>query len=163
MKLTYLNRLFFSLLLLAGIPGILFSGSPLGAHEEGHHKAFHNGTLNTIEQCETGHVEVLLDGDLLKCWFVGGGNQTGRAVTIPDREILLTVKDGTGTDRALVLKAQPLKLAEETMGSCSFFQGRAPWLKEMKSFSATGSVHFKGKSRKLIIVYPGGYHPGHDH
>jgi len=163
MKLNCQKRLFFILLLLVGIPGIPFPGSPLGAHEEGHHKAFHHGTLNTIEQCEIGHAEVLLSHDVLQCWFVDGGSQTGKAVTVPDPEILLKVIDGAGTGRDLVLKAHPMKLAEETMGNCSFFQARAPWLKGVKKFSATGSVHFKGKKRKLVIIYPGGYHPGHEH
>lgn len=174
------------LILFVSLNMIVFFGSPLihsaaakeqhgkkGHHngeehhgEEGHHhshKAHHNGALCVIDQCEVGHIETLVDGDTLKVWFVGGGHDTDRSVRIKAEEISLTVSVPGQGQRALTLKASPLKLAGEKVGDCSHFLARADWLKGVKEFEAQGEVVFKGIQRKLFIRHPGGYDPEHGH
>jgi hypothetical protein len=132
-------------------------------HEEHGHKAAHGGCLNELEECENGHAEVKVDGNVLKLWFVGGGNDTKKSVRVPDKEITLTIKGEKGAaDKQLVLKAKPIELAEEKIGDCSYFEGQADWLKDLKEFDAAGTVTFKGKQVKLKIDYPHGYDPDHD-
>ncbi len=46
----------------------------------------------------------------------------------------------SGMIRSLVLMAKPLKLAEETVGHCSYFEGRAPWLRGLTTFVADGKL-----------------------
>ena len=93
---------------------------------EVHHKAYHDGCLNAVVTCENGHAEVKLEGDLIRCWFVNGGNDTGRSVPIGETSISLSVtSDRFNGTRGIVLYAKPLSLAGETMGSCSYFEGQA--------------------------------------
>jgi hypothetical protein len=101
--------------------------------------------LNAIGKCETGHAEVKVEGDLLRLWFVGGGNDTAKAVRVPDKEIVLAVK-----------------IAGEKEGDCSCFEGRAEWLAGVKEFEASGTATFKGNKEELKIDYPHGYDPDHD-
>ena len=131
------------------------------SHEEKPHghEAHHGGCLNAIDMCSVGHAEVKLEGNTLKLWFVGGENDTGTAVRVPDKEINLSVKPGNGKARDLHLKAVPNELAEEEVGNCSHFEGAADWLKGAKKFDATGKVNFKGSVRNIKIQYPGGYDP----
>lgn len=134
--------------------------------KEGHHhghKAHHNGVLCVIEQCEVGHIETLLDGDTLEAWFVGGGHNTDRSVRIKAEEIPLMVSVLGQNQKALILKASPLKLAGEKVGDCSHFLAKADWLKGTKRFEAQGKIVFKGILRKLFIKYPEGYDPEHGH
>jgi len=51
------------------------------SHAAGHkgHHAAHGGILNVIGK-EAGHGEIRLTDGLLELWFVGGGNDTHRAV-----------------------------------------------------------------------------------
>lgn len=128
--------------------------------EKGEHKAAHGGCLNAIGTCENGHVEVKLEGDLIKFWLVGGGTDTDKAVRIPDKELSLSVTlDGEKEPRNLMLKAKPNELAEEKEGDCSSFEGKAEWLKNAKKFIATATINFKGKKQELKIEYPAGYDP----
>jgi hypothetical protein len=133
-------------------------------HEGGHgHQAAHGGCLNAVGKCETGHAEIKVEEDVLKLWFVGGGHDTAKAVRVPDKEVVLTVKvAGEKEPRTLSLKAAPLALAEEKEGDCSCFEGRADWLKGVKDFEATGAVTFKGRKEDLKIDYPHGYDPDHE-
>jgi hypothetical protein len=127
---------------------------------QGGHKAAHGGCLNVIGACAVGHAEVRVEGDALKLWFVGGENDTGRAVRVPDTEIVLAVKvDGEKEARSLTLKAKPNQLLEEKAGDCSCFEGQADWLTGVKAFEAIGSVNHKGKKQALRIEYPRGYDP----
>ncbi len=131
--------------------------------EEHAHEAVHGGCLNVIDECEEGHAEVKVEDGTLKCWFVGGGNDTGKAVRVPDKEIVLTVAGEKDVEtRTLVLKARSLELAEEKLGDCSYFEGSAEWLKGVKDLEATGSVTFKGTKQTFKIDYPHGYDPDHE-
>ena len=133
------------------------------AEEEHHgHKAFHDGVLNVIGK-ELAHAEVLIVEDTLRVWFVGGGQDTGRSVRLKAKEIPLMVEIPGQGQKKLILKADPLKLAGEKMGSCSHFVATAGWLKGVKEFEATGSAVIKGIREKLIIHYPKGYDPVHGH
>ena len=138
------------------------AAAPPAKAEEHHaeHKAFHGGCLNAINSCDNGHAEVRVDGDVLTLWFVGGGNDTGQSVRVPDAEITLAIKTADGApEKSIVLKAKPNALAEEKVGDCATFEGQAEWLKGIKEFHATGSVTFKGKKENLRIDYPDGYDP----
>ncbi len=131
-------------------------------HEHGH-VAAHGGCLNVIGSCETGHAEVKIENGTLKCWFVGGGNDTAKAVRVPDKEITLTVAGEEGSEpKTIVLSARPIELAEEKVGDCSYFEGSADWLKNIKDIEATGEVTFKGKKQTFKIDYPHGYDPDHE-
>lgn len=124
------------------------------------HETAHGGALNAIVKCEIGHAEVKREGDLLHVWFVGGAPDTTRAVPIPDKAVKLQMTlENTGLSRTLVLKPEPLDLAGETVGNCSRFAARAPWLQEASRFLATGTVTFKGQKEPLRIEYPDGYDP----
>jgi hypothetical protein len=145
-----------SLLVLLGF----LLGNP-GLAGEGHgHKAHHGGILNVIGK-EFGHVEILVQEDMLEAWFVGGGHDTGRSVPIPAAEISLTITLPGKADKNLVLKAEPMKLAGERIGHCSHFTAQAEWLRGVKEFEAQGETVFKGVRQKLIIKYPQGYDPVH--
>ena len=126
------------------------------------HKAAHGGCLNAIGSCATGHAEVQVEGEVLRLWFVGGENDTDKAVRVPDKEITLTVKvEGEKEPRTVTLKCKPNQLLEEKEGDCSYFEGQADWLKEVQGFEATGTVNFKGKKENLKIDFPHGYDPDH--
>ena len=129
--------------------------------KEGAHKTIHHGCLNAIGSCENGHAEVIIDGNTMKLWFVGGGADTDKSVRIGDNEITLTVTfEGQKTAvEKLVLAAKPDELAEEKVGDCSSFEGSAEWLKNAGKFVAVATIKFKGKSRTLRIEYPNGYDP----
>jgi hypothetical protein len=142
---------------------LLGSVRQAAAAEEHHgHKAHHGGVLNAIGK-ELAHAEVLIVEDSLEVWFVGGGQDTDRSVRIKAAEIPLTVKIPGQGQKKLVLKADPLKLAGEKVGSCSHFIARADWLKGVQEFEATGSIVIKGVKEKLIVHYPEGYDPLHKH
>jgi hypothetical protein len=130
-------------------------------HHHRHHEAHHGGVLNVIGECEIGHIEVRLEGDTLEAWFVGGGHDTDRAIPIKAAGIPLTVSVPGKGEMALVLKANPVKLAGEKVGHCSHFIAKADWLRDVKEFEARGEVVFKGIRRELIIKYPEGYDPEH--
>ncbi|MGD0090989.1 MAG: hypothetical protein ABSE73_13810 [Planctomycetota bacterium] len=141
---------------------LLLAANKVLAEEHGH-EAAHGGCLNELCECENGHAEVKVEGNLLRLWFVGGGNDTKKSVRVPDKELTLTVKGSNGAaDKQVVLKAKPIELAEEKVGDCSCFEGQADWLKDVKEFVATGSVMFKGKKTAIRIEYPKGYDPDHD-
>jgi hypothetical protein len=123
------------------------------------HEAHHGGVLNAIELCSIGHAEIKIEGSVFRCWFVGGENETDKAVRIPDAEVRLTVKLDGGSEKSLVLAAKPIDLAGEKVGDCSYFEGAADWLKDAKKFSATGTVHCKGKERVIRIEFPEGFDP----
>jgi hypothetical protein len=131
----------------------------MAAEEHHGHRAPHGGALNVIGK-ELGHVEIMVQEDRLEAWFVGGGEDTVRSVPIQGKAIPLTVSIPGQGGKRLVLKPDPLKLSDETVGRCSHFVARAGWLKEAKEFEARGEVIFKGTRQKLIIQYPNGY--GHD-
>lgn len=130
-------------------------------HHSGHHQAHHGGVLNVISKCEIGHIEVHVDEDVLEVWFVGGGRDTHRSVPIQAEEMALAVTFSDGSERTLLLKADPMKLAGEKIGHCSRFSARADWLIEANEFEARGEIVFKGIRRPLIIKYPKGYDPWH--
>ena len=123
------------------------------------HEAHHGGCLNAVESCAVGHAEVKLEGDVLRLWFVGGENETDKAVRVGDRRIVLAIKPEGGQDKPLTLEAKPNELAEEKVGDCSYFEGKAGWLAGVKKFTASGKVNLKGKERPLKIEYPEGYDP----
>jgi hypothetical protein len=124
------------------------------------HKAAHGGSLNVIGACANGHAEVKVEADLLRLWFVSGENETDKAVRVPDKEILLTVTPtGSKNNILITLKAKPNELLEEKIGECSYFEGQADWLKNVKGFEAAGAVTFKGNKQDFKIVYPHGYDP----
>jgi len=139
------------------------------SHEHGHHhgkeghehNAHHGGCLNAIVTCENGHAEVKITEDIIQCWFVGGGSDTGKATPIGDKSITISITTaGSTLINTLVLQAKPLVLAEETIGHCSYFEGKAPWLKGITTFTATGTVQsFRGKTVPLVIEFPKGYDP----
>jgi hypothetical protein len=105
---------------------------------------------------------VKVEGDTFRCWLVGGENETGKSVRVPDTEIRLTVNLESGAEKTLVLAAKPIAVADEKVGDCSYFEGAADWLKGAAKFQATGTVHFKGKERKVEIRYPDGFDPDDD-
>jgi hypothetical protein len=155
------NRFFFwifSFYLSLILPGIFLEQA--SAEEHGGHKAHHGGVLNVIGK-ELGHVEVLVQGDTLEAWFVGGGEDTGRSVPVAAAKIPLKVTVSSTKQKKLTLKADPLKLAGEKMGHCSHFVAQADWLKDVKEFEARGEVKFKGSRQKIVVKYPEGYEPGH--
>jgi len=123
---------------------------------EARHEAHHGGCLNAIELCSVGHAEVKVEAGVLRCWFVGGENETDKSVRVPDKEIRLAVRLDSGEEKPLVLAAKPIDLAGEKVGDCSYFEGTADWLKDVKRFSATGKVNCKGKERTIRIEYPDG-------
>jgi hypothetical protein len=129
---------------------------------EAGHEAHHGGCLNAIELCAVGHAEVKVEGDTLRCWLVGGENETGKSVRVPDTEIRLAVNLESGAEKTLVLEAKPIDVADEKVGDCSYFEGAADWLKSAGRFQALGTVHFKGKERKIEIRYPDGFDPDDD-
>ena len=129
-------------------------------HGHGHHDAHHGGVLNVIGE-EVGHIEVRITDDLLEAWFVGGGNDTDRAVPVEATEIPLKVRVHGGEDRDLTLMAAPMKLAGESEGNCSRFKATAEWLKDVHEFEAHGEIVFKGVAHELLIRYPHGYDPMH--
>ena len=120
------------------------------------HDAHHGGVLNVIGD-EVGHAEIRLTGDTAELWFVGGGNDTNRAVPVKADKLTLTV------EKELVLDAAPLVLAGESAGDCSHFTAQARWLSAMEEFDAYGRVLFKGQEYELHIHYPHGYDPHHGH
>ncbi len=126
---------------------------------EAKHEAHHGGCLNAIETCAVGHAEVKLDGDVMKVWFVGGENQTDKAVRLSDKQIVLAVTPAGGQERTLTLDPKPNELADEKVGNCSYFQGKASWLAGVKKFTASGKVNHTGKERPIKIEYPEGYDP----
>jgi len=132
---------------------------PVADKAEHGHEAHHGGSLNAIELCSVGHAEVKVEGGTLRCWLVGGENETDKSVRIPDAEVCLAVKLEGGEEKPLVLAAKPIDLAGEKIGDCSYFEGAADWLKGVERFSATGTVHCKGKERAIRIEYPDGYDP----
>jgi hypothetical protein len=136
--------------------------APSAAKAEAGHEAHHGGCLNAIELCAVGHAEVKVEGDTLRCWLVGGENETGKSVRVPDPEIRLVVKLDDGAEQPLVLAAKPIDLAGEKVGDCSYFEGAADWLKDAAKFQATGTVTFKGQSRRMEIRYPDGFDPDDD-
>jgi len=145
---------------------IIYSAAADKHHSEegrhhGHHKAHHGGVLNVIGKCETGHIEVRLEGNTLEAWLVGRGHDTDRSVPIKEQEIRLTVTIPGQEKRALVLKADPMKLADERLGHCSHFIAKADWLKGVKKFEARGKLVFKGVRHALLIKYPEGFDPAH--
>jgi hypothetical protein len=137
-------------------------GKTAAAKAEAGHDAHHGGCLNAIELCAVGHAEVKVEGGTLRCWLVGGENETGKSVRVPDAEIRLAVKFESGEEKPLVLAAKPIAVADETVGDCSYFEGAADWLKGTAKFQATGTVHFKGQVRKVQIRYPEGFDPDDD-
>jgi hypothetical protein len=158
-----MRRRLLALMLPAILILVLWGSVGQAAAEERHgHKPFHDGVLNVIGK-ELAHAEVLIVEDSLEVWFVGGGQDTGRSVQIKAAEIPLVVKIPGQGQKKLILKADPMKLAGEKMGYCSHFVARADWLKGVKEFEATGSVVIKGVKEKLIIHYPEGYDPLHNH
>lgn len=139
---------------------IAVTSSYTAEESDGHHTAAHGGCLNELGACENGHAEVKVEGTTFCLWFVGGGTETTKAVRVPDTSITLTTKAENGqAARTLVLNAKPLVLAEEKLGDCSYFEGSADWLKDIKQFSATGSVNFKGVVTPLFIGWPVGVDP----
>lgn len=134
-----------------------------GEHEDhGHgHKAAHKGVLCAIEKCGVGHAEIVLKGEELTLYFVGGHDKTDKAKTLTQEEISLEVTLPDGAKKELVLKAAPMELAGEKAGKCSRYTARAEFLKGVKSFEAVGTVELDGTKRKLKLVYPGGYNPDH--
>ena len=138
------------------------SGSNASTSKEsakGGHEAYHGGCLNAIETCAVGHAEIKVESATLQCWFVGGENETGKAVRVSNAEITLTVKTEDGQQQNLTLSAKPLELAGEKVGDCSYFEGEAAWLSGIKKFDATGKVNFKGQERTVKIEFPAGYDP----
>jgi hypothetical protein len=142
-------------LTIAFVGGIFFGEWTSPAVAKGH-EAHHGGVLNVIGD-EVGHVEIRLTDELVELWFVGGGNDTDRAVPIKADKIRLTV------EKELILNAAPLVLAGETEGNCSHFSAHCDWLGSMKEFVAQGHVMFKGQEFELSIRYPHGYDPHHGH
>ena len=110
------------------------------AHKEHGHVAHHGGTLNAIEKCEIGHIEVKVGNGAIECWFVGGGHDTDKSVRIPDAQIGLAVTFEGKPDATLTLLPEPLELAGETVGDCSHFTGAAEWLTEDAEFHALGKA-----------------------
>jgi hypothetical protein len=128
--------------------------------KEAGHEAHHGGCLNAIETCEVGHAEIKIEGDLLRCWFVGGESHTDQAVRVTDKEIVLAVKLADGQLKSLTLQPKPNQLANEKVGDCSYFEGHADWLKGITEFKADGKVSCRGKeNRALTIEFPKGYDP----
>ncbi len=132
---------------------------PADKPAEAKHEAHHGGCLNAIETCAVGHAEVKLDGDVMKVWFVGGENQTDKAVRVSDKQIVLAVTPAGGQEKTLTLDPKPNELANEKVGDCSYFEGKADWLAGVKKFTATGKVNHTGKERPIKIEYPEGYDP----
>lgn len=149
----------FALLLLAGAA---IAAAPAGAEEPHGHVAVHGGCLNEIGGCENGHAEFKLEGARLRMWLVGGGSNTAASMRVPDASIALAITVAGQPPRTLVLPAKPLILAEETVGSCSYFEASADWLAGAAAFTATGGLTFNGKKADLVIEYPHGYDPDHD-
>jgi hypothetical protein len=132
---------------------------PVAKEAEAKHEAHHGGCLNAIETCAVGHAEVKLEGDTLKVWFVGGENATDKDIRVSDKQIVLTIKPDGGEEKTLTLDPKPNEKADEKVGDCSRFEGKADWLAGVKKFSATGKVNHTGKERPIKIEYPEGYDP----
>jgi len=152
-------KFFFIIIALGAIFFRLSIVTEVYAHESGAHEAVHGGSLNVIGCCEAGHAEVLATEGSVEVWFVGGGHDTNKSVRIKDEEIKLAVSiAGVKEAFDLVLKADPLKLAEESTGDCSHFSGFDKRLGEKNIlFKAKAKINYKGKKVELIIDYPQGY------
>ncbi len=135
------------------------AAEPAASQPEARHEARHGGCLNAIETCAVGHAEVKLEGDTLKVWFVGGENATDKDIRVSDKQIVLTIKPDGGEEKTLTLDPKPNEKADEKVGDCSRFEGKADWLAGVKKFSATGKVNHTGKERPIKIEYPEGYDP----
>ena len=142
-------------LVIVFLGGIIVGERISSAIAEGH-DAHHGGVLNVIGE-EVGHAEIRIVGDVVELWFVGGGNDTHRAVPIKADKVKLMV------EKELILDAAPLVLAGESADNCSHFTAQAHWLVAMEEFSAHGRVLFKGQEYELHIHYPHGYDPYHGH
>lgn len=127
-------------------------------HKIGEHEAPHGGCLNIMKSCEFGHAEVKVTGETIEIWFVGGGTETSKAVRIKDNDIKLEIAiSGMKEKKELILKADPIVLAEEAVGDCSHFVGSDPSLKiDSLKFKATAKVNFKGILMDTKIAYPEG-------
>jgi hypothetical protein len=154
-----LAGLLISCALIAAAPAARLDAA---ADEPHGHVAVHGGCLNEIGGCENGHAEIKLEGARLRMWLVGGGSNTAAAMRVPDPSIALAITVPGQPPRTLVLPAKPLILAEETVGSCSYFEASADWLAGAAEFKATGGLTFNGKKADLVIEYPHGYDPDHD-
>ncbi|MEZ7892036.1 MAG: hypothetical protein QMC67_09815 [Candidatus Wallbacteria bacterium] len=111
-----------------------------------------------MKSCEFGHAEVKVTGETIEIWFVGGGTETSKAVRIKDNDIKLEIAiSGMKEKKELILKADPIVLAEEAVGDCSHFVGSDPSLKiDSLKFKATAKVNFKGILMDTKIAYPEG-------
>jgi len=134
----------------------LFCGKWTGQAIGKGHEAGHGGILNVIGE-EVGHVEMRIFNGVADLWFVGGGNDTDRSVPIDADEVRLVIQ------KEVIFKASPLALAGESKGNCSHFVAQAEWLDDIQPFSASGKVIFKGSEFDLIVHYPEGYDPHHQH
>ena len=136
----------------------------IAAEEASHgHVAAHGGCLNELGECENGHAEVKIDDKKFRLWFVGGGTQTTKAVRVAAASITLTTKVESGKPaQTITLTAKPLTLAEEKVGDCSYFEGEADWLKDVKRLTLTGKVLFKGSETAIMIEWPNGYDSDQD-
>ena len=136
-------------------------------HEHNHsHTAPHGGVLGCVERCGIGHAELKMDGEKVNLWFVGADKDTTSSVTIPDKEVTLTIKPKQGKPWTVVLKAAPIELADEKVGNCSHFEGQDKRFAGLASFEAESKVNFKGQLRSFEIDYPGETHKSeheHDH
>ena len=150
-----------ALAVISAVLGVLLllprQQAPQSCAPEAKHKAWHEGCLNAITQCENGHFEVKVTENKLEGWFVGGGQDTNRSVRITAGRVELTFFLPDGTTKELELAASPLSLAGEKGNDCSHFEGTAGWLESVKTFQALGKVFIKGKWQPLIIQYPEGY------
>jgi len=111
-----------------------------------------------MQSCEFGHAEVKVTGETIEIWFVGGGNETSKAVRIKDNDIKLEIAvDGIKDKKEVILKADPIVLAEESFGDCSHFAGSDKSLNvNSLKFKANAKVNFKGNLMDLKIAYPEG-------
>jgi hypothetical protein len=107
-------------------------------------------SINVIGK-KAGHVLIRIKEDKLHAYFLGGGHDINRLVQIKVEEIPLTVSVPGKGEMALILKASPMKLADEEMGHCSHFVAKADWLKDVEKFYARGEVVFKGIRQELVI------------
>jgi len=148
---------------VVGMAIAIYKLSPKDTHHdhqsEEEHETHHGGCLNAVETCAVGHAEAKLEGEILKIWFVGGENETDKAVRVTDKQIVLIVTLENGQKNTLTLDAKPNELAEEKVGDCSYFEGQADWLSNVKKFDATGKVNFKGRERPIKIEFPDGFDP----
>ncbi len=121
-----------------------------------HHDPPNGGTGITLGD-EEAHIELLRDAATgkMKAWILAP-HMSGYT-RVKQETLEITAKVG-GEEKTLVFKAQPNTATGETVGSSSFFEAEADWLKTTDTFEGTlKQLDIKGKVYSgVAISFPKG-------